>query len=105
MPQANPTTKTFSTTDLRQQLESLLRQVADGETHAVIEEDGRPVAALVSINELRRLHCDRDFQALEDFSRGFEDIPISDLEQEVAKALGEVRAERREQRERSTSGR
>jgi prevent-host-death family protein len=99
MPQVEPNLKTLNAADLRRQLDELLRQIAKGTTRAVIEEDGVAVAALVSAEDLRRLQRDEDFEALEDYARGFESIPIAELEQEIANALREVRAERRKERE------
>ena len=91
MPRTVPTIRTISTADARRQLEALLRQVAEGQTQTVIEEGGRPLAALVSIDDLRRLQRDKGFDVLESFARAFEDVPIAELEQEVDKAFRQTR--------------
>lgn len=104
MPRTEPAIRTINTADARRQFEALLRQVAEGQTQAVIEEGGRPLAALISIDDLRRLQRDKDFDALGTFARAFEDVPIAKLEQEVEKAFRQSRAERRKQRQQSPSG-
>lgn len=81
----------------------MLRQVAEGNTQAVIEEDGTPVATLVSIDDLRRIQRDEDFRALETYAKGFEEVPIAELEQEVANTLRQARSKRRKQCEQTTS--
>ncbi len=67
-----------------------------------MEKSGIPVAGIVSADDLRRLdRLDREraerFKVLEEFGEAFKDVPAEELEREVARALAEVRAERRAQ--------
>ncbi len=82
-----------------EQLRTVLGQVADGTAQAVIEEDGKQLAAIVSIADLRQIQRHRSFQALETFSRGFDDVPLAELEQQVSDAVRATRSERRVKRE------
>lgn len=81
-------------------LSRLVDQVARQRTRIVIEQDGEPVAALVSTDDPRRLtqldHEREEHQRLLDRPRA----PLSDrtpdqIERDVASVIAEVRAERK----------
>ena len=70
----------------------------------VIEQDGRPLAALVStldLEDLKKRDTERDerFKAMERLSEAFADVPVAELERQVELALQEARAELRAERE------
>lgn len=97
------TTQTMSATDARQHFASAINQVARQEAEIIVEKNGVPVAAIVSIEDYRRLK-DQDAQRAAKF-RIFNEmratlprIPNEELEREAAKALDEVRAEMRAER-------
>jgi prevent-host-death family protein len=95
-----PTTETMKISEVKQQLNRLVNRVYRHETRIVVEKSGIPVAGIVSIEDLRRLdRLDREraehFKVLEEFGEAFKDVPVEELEREVARALAEVRAERR----------
>jgi prevent-host-death family protein len=99
-----PTTQTMKISEVKQQLNRLVNQVYRRETRIMVEKSGIPVAGIVSTEDLRRLErLDRDraerFKVLEEFGEAFKDVPVEELEREVARALAEVRAERRAQHE------
>jgi prevent-host-death family protein len=88
--------------EVKQQLNRLVNRVYRHETRVMVEKSGIPVAGIVSADDLRRLdRLDREraerFKVLEEFSEAFKDVPVEELEREVARALAEVRAERRAQ--------
>jgi prevent-host-death family protein len=99
-----PTTQTMKISEVKQQLNRLVNQVYRRETRVMVEKSGIPVAGIVSAEDLRRLdRLDREraerFKVLEEFGEAFKDVPVEELEREVARALAEVRAERRTQQE------
>jgi prevent-host-death family protein len=103
-----PTTQTMKISEVKQQLNRLVNQVYRRETRIMVEKSGIPVAGIVSAEDLRRLdRLDREraerFKVLEEFGEAFKDVPVDELEREVARALAEVRAERRVQHEQVVS--
>jgi prevent-host-death family protein len=73
----------------------LLERVERGE-RVVVEERGRPVAALISARELNRLafleaERRRTFKPLRDTRAKFADVPPEEIEREAARATAEVR--------------
>jgi prevent-host-death family protein len=99
-----PMTQTMKISEVKQQLNRLVNQVYRRETRVMVEKSGIPVAGIVSAEDLRRLdQLDREraerFNVLEEFGEAFKDVPVEELEREVARALAEVRAERRAQHE------
>jgi prevent-host-death family protein len=97
-----PTTETMKISEVKQQLNRLVNRVYRHETRVMVEKSGIPVAGIVSAEDLRRLdRLDREraerFKVLEEFGEAFKDVPAEELEREVARALAEVRAERRAQ--------
>jgi prevent-host-death family protein len=97
-----PTTETMKISEVKQQLNRLVNRVYRHETRVLIEKSGIPVAGIVSAEDLRRLdRLDHEraerFKVLEEFGEAFKDVPAEELEREVARALAEVRAERRAQ--------
>ena len=77
-----------------------LERVAAGEARALLRRDGKPLAALLSIDEYRlfvRLDEQRreGLAVLERSWAAFDDVPQDELEREVARALTDVRAEQR----------
>jgi prevent-host-death family protein len=97
-----PTTETMKISEVKQQLNRLVNRVYRHETRVMVEKSGIPVAGIVSAEDLRRLdRLDREraerFKVLEEFGEAFKDVPADELEREVARALAEVRAERRAQ--------
>lgn len=100
MPRFWPAAETLKASEVRQQWREVVNKVARKEARVVVEKNGVPVAAIVSADDLARLqqfNADREqaFAALERVGAAFNDVPLEELEREVAKAIAEVRAENR----------
>lgn len=93
-------TQVMKASDVRQQWSQLLNQVFTDKRRIVVEKSGIPVAAVISAEELERFtkldeQRKADFKVLDDIREAFKGIPAEKLEQEVNKALTQVRAEKR----------
>ena len=100
MRETEPMTHTMNVSDARKSWSKLVNAVFRRQQRVVIEKAGIPVAALVSpqdLERLRRYDAQRadDFKILDRIGAAFADVPSDELEREVAKAIAEVRAERR----------
>ena len=94
----------MTATDVRQHFASAINQVARQETEIIVEKSGIPVAAIVSIDDYRRLKDQdakraKDFKIFDEMRAAFADVSNEELEREAKKALDEVRAEMRGERE------
>ncbi len=99
-------TVTMNVTDARQHFSEVLTKVFRGQSRVVVEKSGIPVAAIISTADLERLRRYDEqrverFRALAETSRAFNDVPLEELEEQVAKALASVRARKRDERQRS----
>ena len=95
-----PITQTINASVARQEFSQIVNRVFRQEARVLIEKSGIPVAAIVSTDDLallRRLDDERRqrFAVLDRMREAFRDVPPEEIEQEVASALSEVRAERR----------
>jgi prevent-host-death family protein len=95
-----PMTKIIKASDARQQFSQLLNEVFRGESRVVVEKSGIPVAAIISAEDFKRLarleaERNKDFAILDEMRDAFKDVPAEEIEREVAKALSEVRKEKR----------
>lgn len=91
-------------TDIRQNLSQIVNRVARRETRVIIEKSGVPVAAIVSTDDLRRLgemdaRRQEQIDAMGRISDAFAEVPLDELERQVAVALAEVRDEMRAERQ------
>ncbi len=105
-----PTTQTMKISTVRAELNTLVNQVYRKETRVVVEKSGIPVAALVSTDDLARLsQLDREraerFAILDELRAAFRDVPPEELEREAERALAEVRAEMRAERDQADATR
>lgn len=90
--------------EIDSRLVPLVEEVARKKNRVIVENAGTPVAALVSIEELRRwdrLDEERDdpFAVIDRMRAAFADVSTDEIESEVAKAVAEVRAETKAERE------
>jgi prevent-host-death family protein len=104
--QEKPANKVIKATEARDRLPQLLNSVYRGESRVVIERSGIPVAAIVSPQDLAAL--DRMDQqraelagVLSEMREAFKDVPQEEIEEETSKAVAEVRAQMRSERERA----
>jgi prevent-host-death family protein len=105
MDRQDAASETVTVAEAARRLRELVETVSHKSGRVIIEKDGAPVAALISAADLDRFtQWERwraeQFKALEASWAAFADIPDEELEREVAKALTEVRAENRKQRNR-----
>jgi len=95
-----PMIETIAASEARQHFSQLLNRVFRREMRVVIEKSGIPVAALVSADDLQRLRRyeeqrKEDFAVLDRMRAAFKDVPAEEIEREVARAIADVRAEKR----------
>jgi prevent-host-death family protein len=93
-------TKTIKASDARQQFSRLINDIFRQENRVLIEKSGIPVAAIISAKDFTRLarleaERNRDFAILDEMRDAFKDVPPEEIELEVARALSEVRKEKR----------
>lgn len=104
MPERRVRTETVKATDFRQRFSEVINKVARREVgRVVIEKGGIPVVAIVPTDDLAKLdrydaERERRFRALWETGEAFEDVPIEEIEREVASAIEQVRVERKRQR-------
>jgi prevent-host-death family protein len=89
MRQPECTTQVMKISEVKNQLSSLVDAVYRRERRVLVEKAGIPVAALVSVDDLRRLgQLDRAWnertEAIERFSEAFADIPTMEAERQTA---------------------
>lgn len=99
-----PNIRTIGIAEASNRLPGLICDVQGGDTRIIIEDAGAPVAVLVSPDDAGRLalldekYAERR-RVLAAMQEPFQDIPDDEIEQEVAVAAEEVRAEMRAERE------
>lgn len=106
MSERQPVTQTLNVSEARQQFSQLLNKVFRGETRVIVEKSGIPVAAIISagdLDELTRLEREReeDFNAFDATREAFKDVSDEELELEVTRAIGEIRARNRKSGQRA----
>ncbi len=93
-------TKRIPATDVPRHWAQLLDQLSDGDTRIIVEQDGSPIAAIVSKQDLESLKRSdelriRALEAVQSMRTAFADVPDEELERQINKALAEVREENR----------
>lgn len=105
MRERQPMTQTMTTIDTQRDFGRLVKRVSKNQTRVVVEENGQPVAALVSpddLDQLRRLDSYREdpWRVIDEIHARNRDKDPEEVERDVAEAIAEVRAEERARRER-----
>jgi prevent-host-death family protein len=106
MTNQTPSTQTIDSAEIKTRLEMLLDAVAQRESRVLVERSGTLIAAVISIEDLRRLErLDRQrasrLQAIAEISAAFADVPLDEIEAQVSRiaaegpTLDEAEAERR----------
>jgi class 3 adenylate cyclase len=95
-----PATQTMEASDAQQRWPVVLDDVSRRVSRVLVEREGVPVAAVVSFEDLVQLQRlaeqrQRGFDAMTRISQSFADVPVEDLEGEVAKVIAQVRSEDR----------
>ncbi len=100
MQKREPVIETVQAADVVEQMSRLLHEVARQKARVVVEENGKPLAAIISAHDLERLKFyetkrEEAFKALDRTREAFKDVPDEELKREIASAIAEVRAESR----------
>ena len=108
MPLNQPTTEIVGIDEVRDRLDDLLKHAVGRDRRVVIEREGRPVAALISFADLEWLDMLREqrverLKFLDEIGRGFDEVSDEELEREIDRAVAEVRAKMRVEREQVAS--
>ena len=99
-------TQIMKASEARREWSQILNKVFRGQTRVIVEKSGIPVAAVISAEDLERFiqfeeQRKERFKALDRIREAFQGIPAQEVEEEVVKALTEVRAEKRTRRNRN----
>jgi antitoxin (DNA-binding transcriptional repressor) of toxin-antitoxin stability system len=97
-PSPSPVAISMEIAEIQDRLAEAVARVFPGPARVLVAQDGVPVAALVSPDDLLRLeHLDREWdettRALERFSAAFADIPPEALETKIDEIIAEGRAQ------------
>ena len=95
-----PVTQTMDIGEIEDSLATVVTSVSRNDARVVVERHGQPVAAIISIEDLRRFaelqKAEEDSWAAIDTARAaFAHVPETEHEAQVARAIAEVRAEAR----------
>ena len=101
-------TETLKVVDPQANWRAVLDRVRRGETRVLLEEEGTPVAAIISPDDFDRFRQweaarQEDLRVLKRSWAAFADVPEDDLERKVERALRKVRAQQRRRATRQTS--
>ena len=86
--------------EARKEWSQLLNNVFKGQTRVIVEKSGIPVAAVISAEDLERFtnfeeQRETRFKILDRIRESFKSVPAEELNQEINKAIEEVRTERK----------
>ena len=86
-------TMTVGSRDARNQFSHLIGEVHYGGQVVIVERSGRPMVAIIPIDDYERLIAEREarFQIIEDIRHQVADLPLEEVEQDVAEALAAAR--------------
>src|SRR5258707_653366 len=91
-----PTTDNLTATEVISDLPEIVGRVRRGNTRLIVEEDGRPVAAIISARDFDLFQFmlakrEEHFRVLDETRAAFADVPEEEIEREVAKAIASAR--------------
>ena len=80
--------------EARNNFSELLGQVHFGGQVVIVERFGRPMVAIIPVEDYQQLIAEREarFQVLDEIRRRLPDLPVEEVEQDVAEAITAVRA-------------
>jgi prevent-host-death family protein len=86
--------KTMGAREARSSFSQLLGRVHFGGQVVIVERFGRPMVAIIPLEDYQRLVAEREarFQVLDEIRRRLPDLPVEEVEQDVAEAIAAVRA-------------
>lgn len=99
MENQKPVTETIKASEARKHWGSLLNEVSRSEKRVIVEKNGLPVAAIVSLFALNRLERYEQRQSqrlriLEEVGELFQDVSDEELEREMTNAVRQAREEK-----------
>lgn len=79
--------------EARNQFSQLLGEVHFGHQTVIVSRSGRPMVAMISIEEYQRLIAEREarFEILDEIRRQMPAVPVEEVEEDVAEAIAAVR--------------
>jgi prevent-host-death family protein len=85
--------KTVGSRNARNHFSQLLGEVHFGGQTVVVSRSGRPMVAIIPIEDFRRLIAEREarFQVLDEIRRRMPAVPFEEVEQDVAETVTAVR--------------
>lgn len=103
MSRSEPLRKSVSLDEFQRKLAELVDEVASGASRITIEERGKELVYIEPAVSRRRreidaLMEDSEFAALASISDELKDVPLDELEEQVAEALRKGREKRRQER-------
>lgn len=103
MAERQPITQNMAIGDVQKDLRPLVERVSRQETRVLVEDDGAPVAAIVSALDFKRLtQLDKQraqrWKVFEEIHARNADKDPDEVERDVAEAIDEMRAEERVKR-------
>ncbi len=96
MANQRPPTQKIPISKVKNSLSGLIETVSREETRILIEKNGAPVAALVSVDDLDRLsQWERErearFSVIDRMREAFADVPPEEIEREAERTVAEAR--------------
>lgn len=91
-------TQTMKASEARQQWSQLLKKVYREKTRILVEKSDIPIAGIIPAEELQLFSewvaaREKRFAILDEMQAAFSDVSDTEIEEQVAKALAEVRKE------------
>jgi prevent-host-death family protein len=86
--------KTMGAREARNNFSQLLGQVHFGGQVVIVERFGRPMVAVIPLEDYQQLIAEREarFQVLDEIRQRLPDLSVEEVEQDVAEAIAAVRA-------------
>jgi prevent-host-death family protein len=86
-------TRTVGSRKARNDFSHLIGEVHYGGQIVIIERSGRPMVAIIPIDEYQRLIAEREarFQVMDEIRRQVPNLPVEEVERDVAEAVAAVR--------------
>ena len=108
MPECDSKTHTMTISDVKNQFSRLVDQVSQAGSRILVEKSGIAVAAIVSVEDLQRLHeferrREAFFSRIDRVQEAFKDVPPEEIEQETDRIIARNRAADRAAREELTA--
>jgi prevent-host-death family protein len=100
MRQYKPVTQNMDIAEIEDSLASVVNRVSGNDARIVVEKHGKPVAAIISIDDMRRFarleetHKD-EFAVFDRIEAAFAEVPTEEIEAAADQAIAKVRANAR----------